>query len=59
MSGTNGLKELLDKFAALAGDSAALWEFYSELSTPLKIIIWDKFPEHHETLRAEERKEVR
>jgi len=55
----NGLKDLFDKFAALAGDSAALWQFYSDLSTPLKIIVWDKFPEYHETLRAEERKELR
>jgi hypothetical protein len=57
MSGTNGLKELFDQFAALKDDPQAMWAFYDALSTPLKILIWDKFPEHHETLRAEECKD--
>jgi hypothetical protein len=53
----NGLKDLFEQFAAKADDSAAMWKFYSELSTPLKIIIWDRFPQYQAALRAEEREQ--
>jgi hypothetical protein len=56
MTGVNGLKDLLDKFAALK-ESQAMWEFYSELPTAIKIVVWERFPEHHAALRAEERKQ--
>lgn len=56
MTGVNGLKDLFDQFAALKNDPQAMWEFYSGLSTDLKIIVWAQFPEYHETLRAEERR---
>jgi hypothetical protein len=59
VNGTNGLKELLDKFAALTGDSAALWEFYAQQTTPIKIVLWSNFPQFHDVLREEERKELR
>jgi hypothetical protein len=52
----NGLKDLFDQFAATAGDSAEMWKFYDSLSTPVKIIVWTQFPEHHEALRQEERR---
>jgi hypothetical protein len=57
MSGVNGLQQLFDAFTATISDSAAMWKFYSELSTPLKIIIWDRFPQYQAALRAEEREQ--
>lgn len=58
MTGINGLKALFDKFEALAEDSAAMWEFYSDLSTDLKFVIWSNFPQFHERLREEEKKDT-
>lgn len=46
MTGVNGLKDLFDQFAALKNDPQAMWEFYSGLSTDLKIIVWAQFPEY-------------
>jgi hypothetical protein len=53
----NGLKDLFEQFAAKADDSAVLWEFYVQQSTPIKLILWSNFPQYHERLREEERKQ--
>ena len=58
MTAVNGLKALFDKFEALAGDSAAMWEFYSAQPAAIKMILWSNFPQFHARLREEEKKEL-
>jgi hypothetical protein len=49
------VKEMFEKFEALKGDNHAMWIFYDALSTPEKLLIWDRYPEHHKALREMER----